>query len=318
MRIDPILQALRGNPTPQRRAQRAVEGAKEAWKRHEDVALMLEELEAYGVGASLDHCPMLDSVINEPHRAAILVNDLCSRMGKALDNEPLGQVPFRHQYAGGISVVQLAEYGRAALSLVCYERLLEDRRETAQTVCFVGGERHEIYLAGSASSEIIEIIEEHSNHAVLDRRSETLAAGGTLSITGERMTKLVRHVHGRLVMLRLSRAPAQPQTAREFRLDNGQLVHRASGQREESRLELAMALLGQMGRTDAADALEDIAFEGSDHIRWQALRTCLSLDTGRGFAALSRIASNPADSLSEVAGSLRASLIEAHPQLSQI
>lgn len=318
MRIDPILQALRGNPTPQRRAQRTVERARDAWKRHEDVALMLEEIEAYGAGASLDHCPMLDSVINEPARAGVLVNDLCSRMGKALDDEPLGQVPFRHQYAGGISVLQLAEYGRAALSLVCYEKLPEDRSETAQTVCFVGGERHEIYLAGSASSEIVEIIEEHSDHAVLDRRARTLAAGGTLSITGERMTKLVREVHGRLVMLRLSRVPAQPQTAREFRLDNGQLVHRASGEREESRLEMGIALLCQMGRVDAADALEDIAFEGSDHMRWQAIRACLSLDTERGFKALSRIAANPGDSLSEIAGSLRASLIEAHPQLSQI
>jgi hypothetical protein len=54
---------------------------------------------------------------------------------------------------------------------------------------------------------------------------------------------------------------------------------------------------------------------GSAHLRWQAVRECLALDTARGFALLSRIAADPADDLSTSAGALRAQLVETYPQL---
>ena len=95
-------------------------------------------------------------------------------------------------------------------------------------------------------------------------------------------------------------------------------MHRASGCRAESQREMATALLGRMGRNDAAPLLAELAMSGSAHIRWQTLRECLSLDTGEGFAVLSRIAADPRDELAVPAGALRARLLEAHPQLSHI
>lgn len=77
-----------------------------------------------------------------------------------------------------------------------------------------------------------------------------------------------------------------------------------------------MGLLARMRRQDAAPAMAEIARgQGSDHLRWQALRNCLALDTAQGFSALTAIAANPADALARPAGALRAQLLEAHPQL---
>ena len=80
-----------------------------------------------------------------------------------------------------------------------------------------------------------------------------------------------------------------------------------------------MALLGRMGRSDAAPAMATIACEqGGTALRWQALRECLSLDTATGFAALGEVARRPDDELAAAAGALRSQLIESYPQLREI
>ena len=80
-----------------------------------------------------------------------------------------------------------------------------------------------------------------------------------------------------------------------------------------------MALLGRMGRTDAAPQLAGIACEpGSAALRWQALRECLSLDTATGFDALSEVARRADDELAAAAGALRSQLVEAYPQLKEL
>ncbi len=94
-----------------------------------------------------------------------------------------------------------------------------------------------------------------------------------------------------------SRIAEHPGPVREYALDTGELLHQSAGDAQESRVELALALLGRMGRTDAAPLMAEIAREGSDHLRWQALRECIALDTATGFAALKAIAADPADSL---------------------
>ena len=57
---------------------------------------------------------------------------------------------------------------------------------------------------------------------------------------------------------------------------------------------------------------------GSPHLRWQALRECLGLDSAIGFAALSAIARRSVDPLAVPAGALRAQLLEAYPQLAEV
>jgi hypothetical protein len=80
-----------------------------------------------------------------------------------------------------------------------------------------------------------------------------------------------------------------------------------------------LAMLGRMGRKDAAPLIAEIAAgEGSPALRWQALRECLALDTQVGFAALSAVAGAAGDPLAANAGALRAQLIEAYPQLQEV
>ena len=80
-----------------------------------------------------------------------------------------------------------------------------------------------------------------------------------------------------------------------------------------------LAMLGRMGRKDAAPHMAELACgEASPELRWQALRECLALDTQAGFGALSVIAARSDDALCGPAGALRAQLIEAHPQLQEL
>ena len=114
----------------------------------------------------------------------------------------------------------------------------------------------------------------------------------------------------------MQRRPASGSVTREFNLADGSLAHQATGNARESRFELAAALLGRMGRCDAAPLLAAMAEEqGGNSLRWQALKESLGLDTAHGFAALNRIAERPHDPLAAPALALRAQLLKTYPQL---
>ncbi len=282
---------------------------------------MFEELRRYGEGECLSACPVLDSLVSDLDFAHELVGGLVSATADALVEAPLGHVPFRHQYSPGLAVLQLATSRDAALSLLCYEvRGPED--PLAETVCFAGGERLELCMEGAADARFFEVLREEPQHADLDCEIRRILPGDALAFAGPRHTKIVDRPLRRMVMLRISRisrisrSDPAPSPAREYRVADGALVHRASGDRAESRDEMAMAVLGAMRRADAGPVLAGVAGgQGSDHLRWQALRQALALDTAAGFAALTAIARNAGDALAPSAGALRASLIERHPEL---
>jgi hypothetical protein len=97
------------------------------------------------------------------------------------------------------------------------------------------------------------------------------------------------------------------------------LLHQAAGSPRDSRLELTAALLGRMGRSDAAPMLAAMAEERvSAHLRWQALRECLGLDSAAGFATLTLLAGRDDDPLAGPAAALRSQLLETYPQLAGI
>lgn len=316
MRIDPVIAELRRDPAPQRRAQAALEAVRDGWREQPQAAAILSELARYDAGAAIALCPMLDRALCDPDHARALVDALVSALGKALVEHPLAHVPLRHQYAKGLAVLQLAEAGGAALSLVCYEA--REGYVAAETVCFAGGDRHELCLAGEAEARVFEIRRQEPHSADLYCANRRIASGDGLAFSGPRHTRIVGNPRGRMVLLRLSRPDANPAPAREYRIADGALVHRASGDRRESRDEMAAAVLGAMQRTDAAPVLAGVARAGaSEHLRWQALRQALALDTAAGFAALTAIAGDPADALATPAGVLRASLVERHPALAQ-
>lgn len=318
MLIDPRLAELRRDPAPQRRAQAALEAARDGWRAEPAVCALLGELDRYGAGACLGDCPRLENALADLSDARALVEPLVARLVSGLAAHPLGHAPLRHQYAQGLAVMQLAQAGRAALSLVCYEARPANC-DIATTVCFAGGERRELCLAGGAEARFFEVLREEPGRADLDCESRRLTSGDALAFAGARHTKLVDRPQGRLALLRLSRTEAAPLPAREYRIADGALVHCASGDRAESRDEMAAAVLGAMGRGDAAPVLAGIVnASASSHLRWRMLCEALALDTAIGFAALSGIAADLEDDLASYAGALRASLVERHPELTKV
>jgi hypothetical protein len=320
VRLAPALAALRRDPAPQQAAQAALEARHAAWRARPAVVALLAELEAYGAGAPLADCPHLDTTICGSGPGLPIVDSLFTNLLHTLRDHPLGHIPLRHQYSQGIAVLQLASAGRASLSLICYEAVIGTA--PAQSVCFAGGERHELCLAGSARIRLFEAIAEEPGSAVLECEERVLHRGDTLVLAGPRQTKIVDEPQGRVVVLRLARTEVEPVPAREYRIADGALVHVASGSRAESRAEMAAAVLGAMGRKDAVAELASIADRSagpaSDHLRWQALCQALALDTAAGFDALGKIASESEDPLARPAGALRAELIERYPELASL
>ncbi|MBX7456795.1 hypothetical protein K3152_00900 [Qipengyuania sp. 1NDH17] len=310
MRIDPQLATLRGDPASQRAVQLRLEGIRDEWLAGE-AAPVRAALAEYGRGAKFAELEALRNLVEQQGEAHSFVDAMMRPMTAALAEAPLGQIPFRHQKSGHFSTLELMRSGRAGLTLITYEEF----DQPSASAGFASGDLHEVVLAGAADVRHLELLEENATHAAIDCTTRRVVASDTLRCTGPGETRLVERVHGRLVMLRIARTDENPKETRQYALDDGRLIHRASGSREESRREMAMALLGRMGRKDAAPVLAELAGEGSAHIRWQSLRECLALDSGAGFDALCRVAAGPADPLAVPAGALRAQLAEAYPQL---
>lgn len=309
------LQALRGDETAQRQAQAAMERLVATWRASEMTRVIERELAEYGHGKALCDCPSLEALVSDAGLAGKLIAPLVQAVLGFLDGHPVTHVPFRHRYADGLATVQLAEVRSAALVLLAYDETSGDAQP--ETVSFSDVERHELVLAGAADLRIAELMAEQGHRAAIDCEPRRVVAGETM-VFGANESRIIERVHGRMVVLRLARSPLEPDPSRAFRLADGELIHRASGDRLESQLEMAIALLRCMERSDAAPLVCELTREGSDHFRWQALRECLALDTSQGFSALGRIAGDPADPLATHAASLRSSLIETYPQLTQL
>ncbi|QYJ08199.1 hypothetical protein [Qipengyuania flava] len=316
MHFEPTLETLRGDGAAQHARQAKV--AEAVAQCREDAALqpVLEALEAYGAGAALEDCAALVALCECDGAARDAMTPLVDHLVTLFREEPLAELLFRHQSREGFHLVQLAGKGRATLSLALHEE--RDATQDAPLATFPDAERHEIVLAGAADLELVEILADHGERVAIDREPRRVVAGECLAFSGPDQSRRIVQVHGLLLTLRLARIPAQPRPTRQFDLATGRLVHRASGDRRESRQEMMIALLGRMGRSDAAPVLADAAREGSAHFRWQALRECLALDAGAGFPVLRAIAADPLDPLAAHAGAVQAQLLEAHPELARL
>lgn len=314
MRIDSQLRVLRGNDAPQRDAQNHVFAAREAWRADSRVAPVLEELSEYGAGKALNDCPGLARTIGDDAAGRDLAAALAGHLLPALRAEPLGQVPLRQFSGNGVSTLLLAREGRARLML-CAREAGEVPRDS---VSFSDGERHELVLAGTGEARLARLEGVGPGAARLSFERIPLRPRVALALDQSRETLMVELVTRRLVMLRLIRDARSPQPTRAYALADGSFLGQAAGDVRESRHELMLALLGRMGRVDAAPIMAEMAREGNGHIRWQALRECLALDTATGFAALCAIARDAADPLAGPAGALRAQLLETHPVLARL
>ncbi len=316
MHVDPHISALRGDHAAQRAMREEVGSVIDECRGDPAMASGLSALEAYGAGEPLENCPALQEVFSAGRAARSFIEPFVASLVGLHRANPLAQLAFRHQSKGGFHFIQIAGKGSATLGLALHD---ETAACTAGGVAsFPAAERHEAVLAGEARIGLLQIESESSGHAQITEKISRVTDGDVFSFGGRDQSRIVRAVRGRLLVLRLARTPPCPGPTRQFALPSGRLVHRASGDRRESRHEMMLAVLGRMGRSDAAPVAADMSARGSDHLRWQALRECLALDTGEGFRALANIAAEPADPLAENAALLRAQLLETYPQLARI
>lgn len=306
------LETLRGNWPAQRLAAERMEQAASGWWANPRVAGLDHDLVRYAEGYALADCHCLSRLMADSDQAGRALAELIEALCAALVDEPTGHVPFRHQSNDGVAMLQIAQVGGAALTLVTYDSLVQ--RPKAEAITFVDGDGCELVLAGAADLRVGELLSETVSDASIHYEERRIVVGERIDYSPHK-ARIVERVHGSLVLLRLARTAKQPGPTRSFRISDGALLHRASGDRSESHRELAVALLGRMRRQDAAPLLAGMTGEGSEHFRWQVLRECLALDTAQGFAALSRIAADATDPLARPAGALRAQLIERYPQL---
>lgn len=307
MRIDPAIAAMGSRPDLQRRAQTVMRSLADGWRSEPDVAVLLDELDRFGAGDLLAACPGLHAALTRIDAASALVADWCRRFASALACNTLGQVPFRHGFDGRVSTLLLARSGRAHLVL----HSIESGQQAFSTAGYSDGERHEIVLAGAARARIVRC-------PGFAEEPLSLEAGAGLALDLSHEALQVIEVDTRLVTLRLHRIAAAPGPNREYALAEGVLLRQSSGDIVASRREMAIALLGRMGCTDAVPTIAALACEpGDSALRWQALREGLALDSAAGFRALTYVAGNPGDPLAEAARALRADLVAAHPELSR-
>lgn len=320
MDIRPELMALRADDSPQRRIQQRLVAQSAAWRQSGPGAAIEAELLAFSRGRGLDELPALGALFAPDSTAAAdLVDGVVNWLLAELGADPLGQVPLRHQCERSLATLQLARCHGASLALQAIDGAGLAGRPPPVSVSFSANETWDHVLAGTAEVEEVLIVGQRAGGAVLERRPASLAAGAIASRHGRTRAQLLRRVPGVLVTLKLQRRDGSGVPTVEYALDDGRLLHQAAGDPRDSRLELTAALLGRMGRIDAAPLLAAMAEEaGSAHLRWQALRECLGLDSAIGFGALTHIARRSGDPLAVPAGALRAQLLEAHPQLAEL
>lgn len=312
MRVDPAIAALRDDRVPQRQAQTAMDAACRTWRDQDGARQAIEQLQHYADGAALAACPDLAAMLRDPSTGRRLVEDLFDRLARTLRNEIFGHPPFRHGFNGSAGTLMLAKRGKAQLLVQTREPGSAD----LSTATFTDGERHDLVLAGSGTAHLLRLRGAHGDTARFGNGELDLVPDTTLTLDLARECLLVNEVDRRLVVLRLVRAPREPAIAREYDRASGRLLHTAAGSLAASHRENMVALLGSMGRSDAAPVMADIARRpGPDALRWQALRESLALDTAAGFGALHAIARDPSDPIAADAGTLRARLVELHPEL---
>lgn len=320
MKIRPELRALRSDDAPQRHAQRHLKAQIEAWRAAAPVELVEAELSQLAAGALLEDLPLLDALFTPGDPSARqFVGTLLASLCAGLSQEPLGLIPLRHFTDDALSSLMLARSGFTTLSLQAFDGVGMARRPQPVSASYSPCHSWEHVLAGNAKAGLIHCRQSHPDRADLEVEPITLCPGMILTRSNSDTALSIGRFDGCMVTLRLQCRSTSGGVSREYRLEDGMLVHQAAGTPRESRLELTAALLGRMGRTDVAPILSAMAQEdGGAGLRWQSMRECLSLDSAEGFRTLCAIAQRPADPLYAPAMALRLQLLDAHPQLAEV
>jgi hypothetical protein len=317
MAIHPDLMALRSDPVPQRLAHEALSTAIQRWRESALMRRIESEFQSFSQGAELAAQSQLTTLFDpEDSMAGALVARLVDPLIAVLAKHPLGAVPLRHYGDDQSATLVLCQNGGSALSIQVLDPVGLSRQRPAHSVTFAPGQLHERILAGSGRARLVTLRHARPDTADLAIDELRLETGQCLHRNSEQQCRMITALDAPLVLLRLQRRAAGGAVTREYALEDGRFIAQAAARPRETRLELAAALLGRMGRNDAAPLLSAMAEEeAGQSLRWQSLKECLGLDTATGYAALCRIAARADDPLAAPAGALRAQLIESYPQL---
>ncbi|PLK26593.1 hypothetical protein [Novosphingobium sp. TH158] len=316
MEVRPEIAALQAEPVRQVQAQAGLTAALASWQEGAEARPVLAGFSRYARGAPLaEQRALADLFGADGDSARALVAPLIDAFSRELAREPLGIVPLRHFADGMMASLMLAREADCLLTLVAIDGAGLAARPKPRSAGFAPAEEWEVVIAGSGRARLVERCGDRiATHGI------DLSPGLALGRDGAREALIFDDVDGVLLMLRLQRRHDLMQPKLEVSLEDGRVLHRANATPQESRLEVAVALLGRMGRADAAPVLAEIARDEShgDSLRWQALRECLGLDTRTGFWTLTAIARAGSDALAIPAGALRAQLLETYPQLAEV
>ncbi len=317
MKLSLGIAALKVDPGLQRAAQQGLVSALADWQAESRTAPVLAQFSRFAAGSDLADAGPLAELFggNQAQAVRSFIAPLIAAWNTALIEQPFGIAPLRHVAGKVSSSLLLAAERDAIFTLVALDGAALAAAPAASTASFASGEVWEVIIAGSGQGRLIERSAETLIPHVMD-----LEQGLSLGRDSDREALLIDKVEGSLVMLRLQRRRNNNEPRREFALDDGRLLRQVSASPVESRHEVAVALLGRMGRKDSAPVLAEIARDESHgtSLRWQAMRECLGLDSRTGFCTLGEIARCQGDPLALPAGALRAQLLETYPELSEI
>jgi len=316
MQIAPEIRALIADPVLLDRAQERHREAFAAWQSGPGAAV-LAAFAAFARGTALAACAPLAALFGGIGGAAReFVDSLAAALLPVIAAEPFGHIPLRHQATSASATVLLAQEAGATPTLVTIAGPALARMPAPKSVAFAPAGEWDVVLAGTGEGRLVE----RRGDGTLAQHPLRLEPGLALGRDVEREALLVDRVPGSLALMRLARRRSGAVPVREFDLASGQLIHQACSDPRESRMELAITLLGRMRRADAAPELAGLALEAGrgDSLRWQALRECLGLDTAAGFRALTTLARCSEDPLALAAGALRAQLLEQYPVLAEV
>ncbi|MBC2665784.1 hypothetical protein H7F51_09635 [Novosphingobium flavum] len=316
MQFNPEIRTDLSDPAGLQAQQAAHQAALDRWRASPPAAAVLDAFAAFAAGRPLSALPALAALFDGSDRARRFAEGLAASFLPAMAAARFGQVPLRHSHSRAAATVMLAREGEASLSLVALDGVGLALQPCAASAAFAQAEEWDVVIAGTGQGRLAE---RHGAPGIAVHPLR-LEPGVALGRDAAREALLVDAAHGTLLLLRLRRRRPGPEPVREFALADGAPLHQSVSCARESRHEIAVALLGRMGRVDAAPLLAEIAADPAlgDMLRWQALRKCLALDTRAGFLAVVRLAWASGDPLAHAAGALRAQLIEAHPILAEI
>lgn len=121
-----------------------------------------------------------------------------------------------------------------------------------------------------------------------------LVIGETLSLdTGHEAISLTGG-SGDVLMLEMAIQPPSPLPVRAYDVASGRLIHVSASRRDSSFRGMALALLGALGRTDAAPLFAAEAASEDFAARWHAMRELVALDPAAAYPHLAHMAASDA------------------------